>query len=90
MSESVDEAEVRMLVEEWAAAVWRQDLDGILRAHAPEIVAGSEVALAIALMRCAGKAAEDADLDFRLTVGLRKVGGRWTVVHEHHSVPAES
>jgi ketosteroid isomerase-like protein len=30
------------------------------------------------------------DLDFRLTVGLEKVGGRWTVVHEHHSIPTES
>jgi ketosteroid isomerase-like protein len=24
----------------------------------------------------------------RLTVGLRRIGGRWVVVHEHHSVPA--
>ena len=42
-------------------------------------------------MRCVmiakGKAPED--LDFRLTIGLRKIGDRWTIVHEHHSVPAD-
>jgi ketosteroid isomerase-like protein len=27
-------------------------------------------------------------LEFRLTMGLRKVGGRWRVMHEHHSLPA--
>jgi hypothetical protein len=27
-------------------------------------------------------------LDFRLTVGLRKVEGGWIIMHEHHSVPA--
>jgi hypothetical protein len=25
----------------------------------------------------------------RLTVILRKVAGAWTIVHEHHSVPAD-
>jgi ketosteroid isomerase-like protein len=29
------------------------------------------------------------DLDFRLTVGLRKIDCQWTIVHEHHSVPSE-
>lgn len=54
------------------------------------IVAGTDVAFASALMRCSGteKSGEQIELDFRLTVGLRKIGGRWTVVHEHHSIPA--
>jgi ketosteroid isomerase-like protein len=30
------------------------------------------------------------DLDFRLTIGLRKINGQWIVSHEHHSVPATS
>ena len=56
-----------------------------------EIVAGSDVAFVAALMRCAGteKSGEKLKLDFRLTIGLRKLGGQWTVVHEHHSVPAD-
>ena len=43
-------------------------------------------------MRCSGgePGGPTGELDFRLTVGLRKVGGRWTVMHEHHSIPAES
>jgi ketosteroid isomerase-like protein len=57
-----------------------------------EIVAGAEIAFAVALMRCDGgePGGPVGELDFRLTVGLRKVDGRWTIVHEHHSVPAES
>ena len=55
-----------------------------------EIVAGSDVAFVAALMRCAetGKNGERVPLDFRLTIGLRKINGRWTILHEHHSVPA--
>jgi uncharacterized protein (TIGR02246 family) len=54
------------------------------------ITAGADVAFAVAAMRCAGPGAngEPESLDFRLTVGLRKIDGRWTITHEHHSVPA--
>jgi hypothetical protein len=27
-------------------------------------------------------------LEFRLTMGLRKIDGRWRIMHEHHSLPA--
>jgi len=53
------------------------------------ISAGNQVAFVTALMRCAGKTANDSQLDFRLTVGLRKIDDQWTVMHEHHSIPAE-
>ncbi|HLK39088.1 MAG TPA: nuclear transport factor 2 family protein [Polyangiaceae bacterium] len=46
--------------------------------------AGDDVAFATALVDCVAK----ERLEVRLTVGLRKVGSRWTVVHEHHSVPS--
>jgi ketosteroid isomerase-like protein len=36
------------------------------------VIAGSEVAFVVALMRCAVIEGGNADLDFRLTVGLRK------------------
>jgi uncharacterized protein (TIGR02246 family) len=54
-----------------------------------QITAGNDVAFAVALMRCAVIEDGNVDLDFRLTVGLRKVDGQWIVTHEHHSVPAE-
>jgi len=54
-----------------------------------QITAGNAVAFAIALMRCAVIEDGNADLDFRLTVGLRKIDGQWIVTHEHHSIPAE-
>jgi uncharacterized protein (TIGR02246 family) len=54
------------------------------------ITAGSDVAFVVATMHCAepGSNGEQIGLDFRLTVGLRKIDGRWTIVHEHHSIPA--
>jgi uncharacterized protein (TIGR02246 family) len=54
------------------------------------IIAGSDVAFVAALMRCAGteKNGERIELEFRLTIGLRKIGGQWMVLHEHHSIPA--
>lgn len=56
------------------------------------VTAGADVAFATALMQCAERAVggKDVDLDFRLTVGLRKINGRWVVTHEHHSIPAET
>jgi ketosteroid isomerase-like protein len=53
------------------------------------ITAGDDVAFATAVMQCAGTEVEGAKLDFRLTLGLKKIAGQWTIVHEHHSVPAE-
>jgi uncharacterized protein (TIGR02246 family) len=54
------------------------------------ITAGNDVAFVVATMRCAEPGIDNKPkgLDFRLTVGLRKIEGRWTITHEHHSVPA--
>jgi uncharacterized protein (TIGR02246 family) len=53
------------------------------------VTAADTVAFAAVLMHCSGTdpAGERDELDFRLTVGLKKIGGRWRIVHEHHSVP---
>ena len=55
------------------------------------ITASSDVAFVVATMHCteSGSGGERQRLDFRLTIGLRKIDGRWTVTHEHHSLPAE-
>jgi ketosteroid isomerase-like protein len=47
------------------------------------IVAGGDVAWVRAIPQCT-TAPEPAG---RLTMGLRRVGGRWVVEHEHHSFP---
>ncbi len=54
-----------------------------------DVVAGADVAFAYALLRCGTQAEFDANPDNRLrvTVGLRKVDGRWVIAHEHHSFP---
>lgn len=55
-----------------------------------EITAGDDVAFAHALLRCGTDEEFERNPDnrLRLTVGLRKQGGRWTVTHEHHSFPS--
>lgn len=126
-----DEAAIRKLVENWASAVRRKDLDAILANHSPgmlmfdvpppleskgleaykktwdlffswahdpvvfnikdmSVTAGDDVAFVTALMRCAGTevSGQDIELDFRLTIGLRKIDNHWIVMHEHHSIPA--
>jgi uncharacterized protein (TIGR02246 family) len=54
------------------------------------VTAGNDVAYVTALMRCSGteKNGEKIKLDFRLTMGLSKLDGKWIVMHEHHSIPA--
>ena len=55
-----------------------------------KITSGDDVAFVTALMRCAGTQAngDKSELDFRLTVGLRKIDDQWIITHEHHSIPA--
>ena len=57
-----------------------------------DVTAGEDVAFAYALLRCGSpeELAQRPDQRLRLTVGLRKKGGRWTVTHEHHSFPDSS
>src|SRR5438046_71165 len=69
---------------------WSQD-SGVFNIEEMDITAGDDVAFVTALMRCGGTESngEKVELQFRLTIGLRKINGRWTVMHEHHSVPAQ-
>ena len=57
-----------------------------------EVTAGANVAFAWALLRCGTdeELEKDPDNRLRLTVGLRREGGRWVVTHEHHSFPDKS
>jgi uncharacterized protein (TIGR02246 family) len=55
-----------------------------------DVTAGADVAFATALLRCGAEEElrKDPENRLRLTIGLRKEGGRWIVSHEHHSFPA--
>ncbi|GAB2982435.1 SgcJ/EcaC family oxidoreductase [Amycolatopsis acidiphila] len=66
---------------EWQAGGAVFDIESL------DVVAGADTAFAYALLRC-GTPEELAchpEQRLRLTLGLRKTGGRWIVVHEHHS-----
>lgn len=49
-----------------------------------KIVADDRVAFAHGLLTIGGGVAH-----CRLTIGMRKIEGRWCVVHEHHSMPIQ-
>jgi uncharacterized protein (TIGR02246 family) len=57
-----------------------------------DVTAGEDVAYAFALLRCGmpDELAAKPDQRLRLTLGLRKEDGRWTVAHEHHSFADDS
>ena len=52
-----------------------------------DVTQGDDVAFAWALLACGSpdELAEHPERRLRLTLGLRRIGGRWTVAHEHHS-----
>jgi len=58
--------------------------------HDVKVTAGQDVAFATALGGCAGVSSNGKreQLEFRLTMGLRKIDGKRRVMHEHHSLPA--
>ena len=58
--------------------------------HDVKVTCGSDVAFATALGNCVDVKPDGKrePLEFRLTMGLKKIEGRWRVMHEHHSVPA--
>jgi len=59
--------------------------------HDVNVTTGKDVAFATAIGRCAGidSTGKREELEFRLTMCLRKIDGRWRVMHEHHSLPAD-
>jgi ketosteroid isomerase-like protein len=63
---------------------------GVFDIQELNIIADENVAFCYAIMKCSDKSnsAEFVDLPFRLTIGLQKINGQWTILHEHHSVPS--
>jgi ketosteroid isomerase-like protein len=53
------------------------------------LVSWGRASLAVGLNRISGTRTdgEQTDVSVRATVGLRRIGGRWQVTHEHSSVP---
>ena len=58
--------------------------------HDVEVTCGKDVSFVTALGECVttDSLGKREPLDFRLTMGLRKIDGKWRIVHEHHSLPA--
>ena len=60
---------------------------GLFEIESVNVTCGSDVAFAYLLLRCNTREGLEAHPDkrLRLTIGLQKRSGRWTVTHEHHS-----
>jgi uncharacterized protein (TIGR02246 family) len=76
-------------------ATWEEFFSSVEKAitfdlHDVQITCGPEVAFATAIGRCVDidPKGKREPLEFRLTMGLRKIAGGWRVMHEHHSLPA--
>ena len=76
--------------ETWPPFFERQRRGASFEIVSLDVTAGADVAFATALLRCGTEEElrQDPDNRLRLTIGLRKEGGRWIVAHEHHSFPA--
>ena len=51
------------------------------------VTAADDIAFVSCMVQCEGTSG--GHVDFRLTTGLRKTGGKWVIIHEHHSVPTK-
>ena len=58
--------------------------------HDVQVTCGQDVGFVTAVGRCVNidTTGKREPLEFRLTMGLRKIDGRWRIMHEHHSLPA--
>ncbi|GAB2857859.1 hypothetical protein GCM10027176_70420 [Actinoallomurus bryophytorum] len=75
--------------ETWPGFFAWQASGAVFQIESLDVTAGTDVAFAYALLRC-GTAADFArrpEQRLRLTIGLRRLNGHWTVTHEHHSFP---
>ena len=55
-----------------------------------QVSAGADIAFATALLECVGtEDGKKVAFTLRLTIGLEKRNGEWSIVHEHHSQPLD-
>jgi uncharacterized protein (TIGR02246 family) len=78
--------------ETWPGFFEWQASGAVFELESLEVVAGTDVAFAFGLLRCGtpGDFDRNPAHRLRLTIGLRKVNGRWVVSHEHHSFADKS
>ena len=58
---------------------------GLFEITEMDVTANGDLAYGYGILRCGSK---DNSFPVRLTVCLRHIDAAWTIVHEHHSVPA--
>jgi uncharacterized protein (TIGR02246 family) len=71
-------------------AAWLAGWDGPIQIDARDVdlTVSGDMAFSSALNRMRGRQnGEDQDIWFRTTMCLRKMNGRWQIVHDHSSVP---
>ena len=73
--------------ETWPGFFAWQASGAVFEIESLDVTAGADVAFASALLRCGTpeQFEREPEQRLRLTGGLRRAGGRWTVTHEHHS-----
>lgn len=73
------------------AVEWQANYDGppTWQNHDISVTADGDVAFSHGLSHVTGKlkTGDEIDMWFRTTLGFRRIGGRWLIVHDHGSVP---
>jgi len=73
------------------AVAWVASYEGTIGWESRDVHVSVEgdVAFSYALSRVTGKLKTGTSIDmwFRTTLGFRRIGGRWLIVHDHGSVP---
>jgi ketosteroid isomerase-like protein len=73
----------------WTNSFFNGTKEGVFEILDLNIEADENIAFCIAKMKCSvDNKGQFEDLHFRLTIGLKKINSKWTIVHEHHSIPA--
>lgn len=75
----------------WEESFFNGTEFGVFEINDLKIEADENVAFCFARMKCSwDNNGVFEDLNFRLTIGLKKLNSQWTITHEHHSIPAIS
>jgi ketosteroid isomerase-like protein len=68
---------------------WYGD-DGQFEVTELKVTADNDVAFCHGIINCSGtERGQKVHIKVRLTVGLKKINGQWTITHEHHSEAAK-
>jgi len=73
----------------WEQSFFNGTESGVYKVLEMTIEAGIDIAYCFGILQCSwNNNGVFEDIKFRLTIGLKKLIGKWIIFHEHHSIPS--